>query len=317
VKLLGWAEAELRGDPADRPDAIIVGSEKAADRLEAAADGVFLAARLSVELAASRERERGASDLGSVLEPGDWDAVCSVKLDDMFQETVDRVLGRLIETSDSIGFGESGRTGMRRILKRMLGVLVVTLEPLSMGLVAPLASARPQEVGGAFADQVLNALSLLFSHVAGSDRVEPIHKSVVDYLRDATRSKAQAVDEEEAACAMAMACARVLEMQLAEPSGDGNVAAEPALRHALQYGHVYLSVALERAARRLGDAKRGGAAKAADEVNSDGGGEWATLCKEAEANVGLEVTVADAARVWSELSVEERRSERQVRWRLH
>ncbi|EDQ86626.1 uncharacterized protein MONBRDRAFT_10691 [Monosiga brevicollis MX1] len=194
---------------------------------------VFVAARLAVERI--KEAIHQSSPACS-LTKDNFATLATVSFDDTYKATLERIKSRI---NSAEGVDEEQQSALLAALKRLLAVLCCAAAPLTPEQLLVFGSEYPGQLKGSLAQLLLNALSLMFAQSAGTGRVEPIHKTVTDFLCDPAKAGEFAVDQAQGYALLALASARVLEDQLE----DGWQEADPDLEHALLYGHVYLGQA--------------------------------------------------------------------------
>ena len=194
-----------------------------------ATQGVFLSARLLVVKAASlsadlnidqavQELQRAASPFGA------------------YKETLERIDERLQAMSDG---NDENYEIFFKAFKSILDVLVCAEAPLHRDNIATFSSAYAGQRSPSWTKQLLNALSLMFTERSGSGLMEPIHKTVMDYLSTSEAGKFEA-SRLNGCATLALACSSVLSQELSRqvPGKMGSFVPSNALRHALLYGHV-------------------------------------------------------------------------------
>ena len=257
-------ETELRNAPDAEVKALL-------DEVLRKADGVFLALRLVATAVRDKEEELAASGKHLTLQDVfDFLGSFSSLVDGTYAETLQRVRLRLKEAA--VG-DEEMEKDLLATLRQILAALLAARQPLLGSDLHELCGGLERR-GEALTNRMLSALSLLFSSSNNSSPVEPLHKTVVDFLRDKERSKEFHIDEREGHAALAMATFRVLrEYNLIPQERDAVVVndkwkksssvlkfnkarvVEPdeiiglsAVRYVLRHGHVHLGVCGEAVA---------------------------------------------------------------------
>ena len=220
--------------------------EAALDELVDRADGVFLAMRFCAEHLLTKAAESKGGELGIA----DVRAIPPGVVDNTYRDSLKRVWARVREVeSMAKAVGSALATAMRRTL----AVLVASVRPLNVVELSALCAGKHAQ-DPLLTETLLGALSLLFTMGAVGAAVEPLHKTVYDFLLDPSRSGELAVASTlredgrrvpyEGHAVLAIACARelgaVFEQKAASPAEWGG-----AERYALEYGHVHLGEAAE------------------------------------------------------------------------
>ena len=214
---------------------------KAIEALVLRAEGVFLALRLCHKHLRSLD-ETVARD----LQLDDVEGMPSEMIDGTYSETLERVWARV----DGLDVGPI-RNSMRSALRRTLAVLVASARPLAplelTRVCGAVDSTRGQD--DLLTETILGALSLLFapqSGAVGGDAapIEPLHKTVFDFLLDPTRSGVRAVDLAEGHAVLAASCARALRRSLDGGHDAVQEASDSVREYALEYGLYHMTLAL-------------------------------------------------------------------------
>ena len=214
---------------------------KAIEALVSRAEGVFLALRLchkhlrSLDVTVARD-----------LQLDDVEGMPSEMIDGTYSETLERVWARV----DGLDVGPI-RDSMRSALRRTLAVLVASARPLAplelTRVCGAVDSTRGQD--DLLTETILGSLSLLFaprSGAVGGDAapIEPLHKTVFDFLLDPTRSGVRAVDLAEGHAVLAASCARALRRSLDGGHDAVQEASDSVREYALEYGLYHMTLAL-------------------------------------------------------------------------
>jgi WD40 repeat protein len=199
------------------------------------ADGVFLAARLIRDALVARDA--GHLTLALVNEELQGSDNYIYKT---FANTLERVKARL-KLADDEGIIASEHA--TKTLHNILAVLVVVREPLRAIHLAELCGVD-QPLSGSLMQALLSAVSLLFTTQGARGVVEPIHKSVFDFLLDAGAGWWQ-VDVTQGHAVLAQSCWRVLKdsgiLARARIVPSEELATNILLTYCLRHGHVHLT----------------------------------------------------------------------------
>eukprot|EP00730_Choanoeca_flexa_P008855 TRINITY_DN12550_c0_g3_i3.p1 TRINITY_DN12550_c0_g3~~TRINITY_DN12550_c0_g3_i3.p1 ORF type:complete len:1011 (+),score=280.44 TRINITY_DN12550_c0_g3_i3:330-3362(+) len=216
-------------------------SQQELDALLSKTQGVFLSARLMVQKALELETDVEWSEAKQTLEG-------AVKPVEAYRETLNRIDQRLKEhcmreKGGSLVFDEDRYDTVRRSFQTLLDVLVYAEAPLCKTDVVVFCSVYSGQRSSELADFLLSALSLMFTEMSGEKLIEPIHKTVIDFLKNADDAGDFACDGLNGWLTLARASARVLALELPKqvaPNVYDILHATSSLKHALLYGHIYL-----------------------------------------------------------------------------
>ncbi|EGD81111.1 WD-40 repeat protein [Salpingoeca rosetta] len=213
------------------------------------ADGVFLAVRLiacEVDKAEGNTRHPlTVADIRRLVGKG------GSFIDGTYTETLDRIQARIKEAA---GDDDGVLAALQGTLHDMLAVIVASLQPLRVDDLHELCGGGRVQ-SKALTKRLLSALSLLFSSSSKHDVVEPLHKTVNDFLTDKQRAGPHFVDEREGHAILARACLRVLEDRGLLSHGDKAAssaelveekgAEESVVVYAIAFGHQHLTTCAE------------------------------------------------------------------------
>lgn len=158
-------------------------------------------------------------------------------ISDEYNKTLQRIEKRLLMAAQ----GDDAQLNLlRAALQRLLQVLVVVREPMSAHAVAELADVETNLSG-----DLLRALSLLYAAPAPGVKLEPIHKTVEDFLVDSKAAGKWAVNEIQAHALLATQCWQALKRRglLARPQRiePEDEAVDEVVRYCIVHGHVHLT----------------------------------------------------------------------------
>jgi hypothetical protein len=200
-------------------------------------DGVFLAAQLAQRAIVLRDNDKAKK----ALTMGDVKQLVGKGLEFIYQtyrETLDRIHHQL----ELVAKGdEAVLQGLVQTLTNILAVLVAAREPLRAADIPELAGARCA-VSGVVAGRMMNALSLLFSAPSRDAGVEPLHKTVFDFLVSKKEAGKHYADPALGHAILAASSLRCL-----AESGLLHKPEAPATtlhRYAVRHGHVHLTTAM-------------------------------------------------------------------------
>jgi tetratricopeptide (TPR) repeat protein len=175
--------------------------ERVVALLQERIDGVFLAARLVVDRLVEEEESLGSPlTLARVeaLMGGDGVRKGDALVDALYAETLQRVLARLDAAAER---DPEVAALLRGALRQMLAVLLAVAVPVRLAELPRLC-----RLSGVATRVLLSALSLMFSAPEASVPIQPLHKSVFDFLRDPARAGAMAVSDAEGHRLLAQTC---------------------------------------------------------------------------------------------------------------
>ena len=200
------------------------------------ADGVFLALKLiATELAGIKELT--VSDVNRILDTR------GNLVDGSYDTTLGRIQDRLRRAADH---DADVLTELQVALRQVIAALLAARQPLLQRDVHELCGGESVR-GEALTKRLLSALSLLFAAAGPDSTIEPLHKSVVDYLRDPERSGGHHVEEMEGHRALAHASLRALSTrglleQQNHVTAPCDIAGDSVVEYALRHGHVHLGL---------------------------------------------------------------------------
>jgi WD40 repeat protein len=218
------------------------------------ADGNFLALSHIVRTIVERDAELDGTrslkvkDVNDVLEACRSRASSSV-LDGAYADLLNRTKKRFADAADG---NPSVDSALNQALQEVLATLLAQREPLRLSEVFELCGGACNR-GESLVANLLGELSLLFSASGATSTVEPLHKTVVDFLRDKQRSGEHWVDESEGHAALALASLRVIRgrglLDTKKLVDAEHLRCDGVLQYALKHGHMHLMACVARSSK--------------------------------------------------------------------
>eukprot|EP01147_Barroeca_monosierra_P002089 gene2089-7999_t len=211
------------------------------------ADGVFLALKLIEKAIKEREDEHDSNGAMSLDELDDILGKSESFIDSTYNETLDRIDARLSEAAD----GENTIYNMLTTsFRTILAALTTAIQPLHLGDVHRLSSSdanmEPSAIKSkSLTRRLMNALSLLYSASSRNSGIEPLHKTVTDYLTDQQRSGKYFVDVRLGHAIHARTCLAVMVdynfVNTKKIELRSEFEKDHLLLYAIMFGHIHLS----------------------------------------------------------------------------